>query len=174
MVSITFRVWDIGSNGTKYTNRMTLKVHKNLAATVICIFEEIYNGQEKFPVHSLGGYSQGGKSEHTIGCAIDINPNENYYCDPMATRLSALTGCRAPTPTRSRLTERSQEFLPDTALSRVPTGTAVTAIICISVILVHNTSESRRPIDLRLSAVKNPGSLCAGCISSGRKAFHQI
>lgn len=82
MVSITVRVWDIGSNGTKYTNRMTLKVHKNLAATVACIFEDIYNGQEKFPIHALGGYSQGGKSEHTIGCAIDINPNENYYCDP--------------------------------------------------------------------------------------------
>lgn len=82
MVSITVRVWDIGANGTKYTNRLTLKVHKNLAATVACIFEEIYNGQEKFPIHALGGYSQGGKSEHTIGCAIDINPNENYYCDP--------------------------------------------------------------------------------------------
>lgn len=82
MVSITVRVWDIGAGGTKYTNRLTLKVHKNLAATVACIFEEIYNGQEQFPIHALGGYSQGGKSEHTIGCAMDINPNENYYCDP--------------------------------------------------------------------------------------------
>ena len=82
MVSITVRVWDIGAGGTKYTNRLTLKVHKNLAATVACIFEEIYNGQEQFPIHALGGFSQGGKSEHTIGCAMDINPNENYYCDP--------------------------------------------------------------------------------------------
>lgn len=82
MVSITVRVWDIGANGTKYTNRMTLNVHKNLAATVACIFEEIYNGKEKFPIHALLGYTQGGRSEHTIGCAIDVNPNENYYCDP--------------------------------------------------------------------------------------------
>lgn len=82
MVSITVRVWDIGANGAKYTNRMTIKVHKNMAATFRAIFEDIYNGEEKFPIHALGGYSQGGRSEHTIGCAVDINPNENYYCDP--------------------------------------------------------------------------------------------
>ena len=46
------------------------------------IFEEIYNGEERFPIHYLGGFSYGGRSEHTIGCAIDINPEENYYYNP--------------------------------------------------------------------------------------------
>lgn len=87
METITVRVWDIGSDGTKYTNRMTLSVHKNLAETVACLFEDIYNSSEKFPIHALMGYSQGGRSEHTIGCAIDVNPNENYYCDPQGNAI---------------------------------------------------------------------------------------
>lgn len=82
MQRVTLRVWDIGTNGQKYTKKLTIQVHKNLAATVKAIFEEIYNGEEKFPIHSIGGFSRGGRSEHTIGTAIDINPNENYYCDP--------------------------------------------------------------------------------------------
>ncbi len=82
MRSITVRVWDIGSNGQKYTKNLTLKVHKNLAFTVSTIFEEIYNGQEKFPIRYVGGFSNSGRSEHTIGSAVDINFNENYYCDP--------------------------------------------------------------------------------------------
>ena len=29
-----------------------------------------------------------GRSEHSCGTAIDINPKENYYCDPMGNPLS--------------------------------------------------------------------------------------
>lgn len=82
MVSITVQVWDFDKNGDKVTKSKTFKVHKNLAATFEQIFKEIYEGEEMFPIHYLGGYSQGGKSEHTLGTAVDINPNENYYCDP--------------------------------------------------------------------------------------------
>jgi hypothetical protein len=42
---------------------------------------EIYKGKEKFPIKSVGGYNWRGDtstSEHCIGLAIDINPNENY------------------------------------------------------------------------------------------------
>lgn len=79
MVDVTLEVWDLNSSGEKYTRHFTIKVHKNIAATVVQIFREIYEGEEKFPIHYLGGFSHGGRSEHTIGTAIDINPNENYY-----------------------------------------------------------------------------------------------
>lgn len=82
MTSVTVRVWDFDSNGQKVTKTMTVQVHRNLASTVEAIFEEIYNGEERFPIHYLGGFSYGGRSEHTIGCAIDINPEENYYYNP--------------------------------------------------------------------------------------------
>ncbi|MBQ6431363.1 MAG: S-layer homology domain-containing protein [Oscillospiraceae bacterium] len=79
MVDVTLQVWDLNDNGDKYTRYFTIKVHKNIAATVVQIFREIYDGEEKFPIHYIGGFSHGGHSEHTIGTAIDINPNENYY-----------------------------------------------------------------------------------------------
>lgn len=82
MTSVTVRVWDFDATGQKVTKTMTVQVHRNLAATVKAIFEEIYNGKERFPIHYLGGFSYGGRSEHTIGCAIDINPEENYYYNP--------------------------------------------------------------------------------------------
>ncbi len=82
MVDVTVRVWDFDKSGEKVTRLMTVQVHKNIAPTVEAIFEEIYNGEEKFPIHYLGGFSHGGRSEHTIGCAIDINYEENYYHNP--------------------------------------------------------------------------------------------
>jgi len=82
MQEVTLTVWDIGSNGEKYTKTMSIKVHKNLAQTVIAIFDEIYHGEEQFPICYLGGWNWSGKSEHSIGTAIDINYPQNYYCDP--------------------------------------------------------------------------------------------
>lgn len=82
MVTVTVQVWDLNSKGEKVTKTMSFKAHKNLAATFQQIFKEIYEGEELFPIHYLGGTSRGGRSEHTIGTAVDINPNENYYCGP--------------------------------------------------------------------------------------------
>lgn len=79
MVSITVDVWDLRTDGTKYTRQFTINVHKNLADTYIQIFKEIYEGEEQFPIHYLWSYSQSGRSEHTLGTAVDINPDENYY-----------------------------------------------------------------------------------------------
>ncbi|MDO4633021.1 MAG: M15 family metallopeptidase [Eubacteriales bacterium] len=81
MTSVTVRTWDFesGKSGKKITRTWTIQVHKNLAETVKQIFEEIYNGTEKFPIHELGGYAwRGGHSEHNTGTAIDINWTENY------------------------------------------------------------------------------------------------
>jgi len=84
MTTITVKVWDFNSKKKKVTKTKTLKVHKNIAPTIKQIFNEIYHGKEKFPIHSIGGYSWRGnssKSEHNLGLAIDINPDENYMID---------------------------------------------------------------------------------------------
>ena len=82
MVTITVDTWDINKNGEKYTRKFTIDVHKNLADTYRQIFKEIYEGEEKFPFYYVWSYSKSGYSEHTIGTAVDLNPNENYYYNP--------------------------------------------------------------------------------------------
>ncbi|MCX7714174.1 MAG: M15 family metallopeptidase [Clostridia bacterium] len=83
MVVVTVPVWKLRSDGSKVPSTSDIKVNKTLAAEVVQIFTEIYNGSEKFPIKSIGGYSwrqtaTGGKSQHSYGTAIDINPDENY------------------------------------------------------------------------------------------------
>ncbi len=79
MKTIRIKVWDFksGSSGPKVTRYYNLTVHKNIAPSVKKIFEEIYKGKEKFPIHSIGGYSFR-SGQHGVGLAMDINPNENY------------------------------------------------------------------------------------------------
>lgn len=83
MVPVTIQAWDFADSTktTKITKSYTLYVHENIADTVTAIFDEIYHGQEQFPIHSIGCYRFELGSEHSIGVAIDINPNENYYLD---------------------------------------------------------------------------------------------
>ena len=84
MTTITVKVWDFDSNGNKVTKTKTIQIHKNLAATVQQIFKEIYEGKEKFPIKVVGGYNWRGNtstSEHNLGTALDINPNENYMIE---------------------------------------------------------------------------------------------
>lgn len=88
MVQVTVNVWDFNSGGEKVTKQMTVVVHKALEATIRAIFREIYEGEERFPIHYLGGWGWSGRSEHTIGCALDINYEENYYCTPDGTPIT--------------------------------------------------------------------------------------
>ncbi len=85
MTTITVNVWDFASDGTtKVTKQRALVVHENIAPTVQQIFKEIYEGEEKFPIKNVGGYSWRGESstsEHCCGLAIDINWEENYLID---------------------------------------------------------------------------------------------
>ncbi len=85
MVSITVDVWDFAADGvTKVSKQRTLVVHQNIAATVKQIFKEIYEGQERFPIKNVSGYTWRGESsnsEHCCGVAIDINWEENYLID---------------------------------------------------------------------------------------------
>lgn len=79
MVEITVPVWNYNTAGIKVSTSRSLLVHKNIAETVMLIFQDIYNGDERFPIYSVGGYSWrgDGTSEHNWGIAIDINPDEN-------------------------------------------------------------------------------------------------
>lgn len=80
MKTITVDVWQIDASGNKYTAQISLTVNKNIADRVELVFKEIYNGPEKFPIHSMHSYAWRSRytSEHNQGLAIDINPNQNY------------------------------------------------------------------------------------------------
>lgn len=80
MVNVTFDVWMIDSYGNKFPTTRTIKVNEAIADMVKDIFAEIFAGDEKFPVKSVMAYAwrSNSNSEHRLGLAIDINPNENY------------------------------------------------------------------------------------------------
>ncbi len=80
MVNISIDAWQLNPSGQKYAAKRTLTVNKAIAGMVQTVFKEIFEGQDKFPIFSVSGYSWrgDGTSEHNWGIAIDINPNENY------------------------------------------------------------------------------------------------
>lgn len=80
IVSIEVPAWDFDENGGKYTRWFTIEVHKDLAATIDQIFREIYDCPAQYPIHAAGGFRFVAWSEHNFGAAIDLNPEENYYC----------------------------------------------------------------------------------------------
>lgn len=83
MTQITVNIWEL-KNGEKVPSTMTLTVHKNIADIVTEVFEEIFNGSEKFPIdkdstHCYSFRNRNGRlSEHSTGTAVDINPDQNY------------------------------------------------------------------------------------------------
>lgn len=79
IVSVQVKTWDIDSRGAKYTRTWSLQVNSVVSREVKAIFDYIYNSPEKFPVHALGGFRTTDTLRHSWGCAIDINPTENYY-----------------------------------------------------------------------------------------------
>lgn len=91
MEEITIKAWKVGKNGEKVAGTHTLIVHKDVADDVAAIFDEIFNGPEKFPIQSIGGYGwrgAGSKSSHMQGLAIDINPDQNYFVSPSGSAKS--------------------------------------------------------------------------------------
>ena len=79
VVSVEIPVWRL-KNGQKVAGTAHVTVLSSLAEDVKEIFIEIYNGPEKFPIESVGGYSwrsNGLSSNHSVGMAIDINPDAN-------------------------------------------------------------------------------------------------
>ncbi|MDO4270920.1 MAG: M15 family metallopeptidase [Eubacteriales bacterium] len=76
IVEISVKVWRLQSDGSKTTGAAYIEVNKNLAPIYEKIFEEIYNGSEKFPIKNVGCYAWR-TGEHSQGTAIDINWEEN-------------------------------------------------------------------------------------------------
>ena len=84
MVWVEVPVWNL-KNGKKVSSRARIQVLNLLADEVKEIVTEIYNGPEKFPIKSVGGYNwrpNGIESLHSLGRAIDINPDENPQLSP--------------------------------------------------------------------------------------------
>ncbi len=80
MTDIKVKVWNLTASGSKITSYCTLTINRNIAEDMKNIFEDIYNGKEKFPIKSCQGYSyRNGTSQHSNGTAVDINPTENYF-----------------------------------------------------------------------------------------------
>ncbi|MBQ2897536.1 MAG: S-layer homology domain-containing protein [Clostridia bacterium] len=78
VTEITVPIWKLSGN-EKVPSEATFKVHNKIAQKVILVFEEIYNGDEQFPIKDVNAYTwRGGTTEHNGGTAIDINSNENY------------------------------------------------------------------------------------------------
>lgn len=83
MKTLTVPVWQL-KDGKKQASELTLTVLASISDKVEAVFNEIFNGDERFPIYSLGAYSwrapmsSGRYSEHNFGTAIDLNPNENY------------------------------------------------------------------------------------------------
>ncbi len=81
METITINVWKYDSSGKKYADTARLTVNKNLKLNYLGAFDELFD--MGFPVKSVGCYNyrntHGGRlSEHALGTAVDINPDENY------------------------------------------------------------------------------------------------
>lgn len=83
METIEVPVWQLQENGEKRGTKLSLTVHAALAPAVLEIFQEIYDGDERFPIKNVGGYSwrASDKSEHRWGTAIDINWEENFEAE---------------------------------------------------------------------------------------------
>ena len=78
VVDVTVPIWTI-QNGAKVASTATIQVHKLVAEEVKLIFQEIFDDPEQFPIKSIGGARYSDTLRHAWGCAIDINPEENYY-----------------------------------------------------------------------------------------------
>lgn len=80
IVTIEVNTWYLNEAiGQKSTKVRTLQVNRLVADETKAIFQEIYQAPEKFPIKALGGARYSDTMRHAWGCAIDINPTENYY-----------------------------------------------------------------------------------------------
>lgn len=76
MVEISVPVWRLQKDGSKSPDKAYIQVNQALAPIYEAIFEEIYQGEEQFPIKNVGCYSWR-PGEHSQGTAIDINWEEN-------------------------------------------------------------------------------------------------
>lgn len=84
MQTLDINVWQLSDDGEKMPSTLSITVNSAIAERVKAVFDEIFAGDEKFPIYSVGGFAwrapmaSGRYSEHNLGTAIDINPDHNY------------------------------------------------------------------------------------------------
>ena len=80
METLVIPIWQLSEDGCKTSSKTKLIVHASSAPIVQQIFQEIYEGDEQFPIKNIGGYGwrSSERSEHRWGTAIDINWEENF------------------------------------------------------------------------------------------------
>lgn len=89
VVNVEVPIWKLGKNEEKIPSKTSVTVLAEIKDEVYEVFNEIYNGPEKFPIKDIGGYqwrSNGLRSYHSSGLAIDINANENPQMTPDETK----------------------------------------------------------------------------------------
>ena len=93
MVTFDVPVWKMTKDGRKYSSTWSITINSKLAASVRCIFSDIYQLDIQFPFNYLKGYMYrkvGGSglvnskllSIHAFGAAMDINfwdADNDYY-----------------------------------------------------------------------------------------------
>ena len=89
---ITVPVWKVDRNGAKYSSTITLTVHYLVADELSLIFQEIYSDPEQFPICSWGGARFTDRLRHAWGCAIDLNADQNCYCNVSGGSTRVLAG----------------------------------------------------------------------------------
>lgn len=92
MREITVPAWKVDRNGSKYSSTITLTVHYLVAEELNRIFQEIYSDPEQFPICSWGGARFTDTLRHSWGCAIDLNADQNCYCNVSGGTTRVLAG----------------------------------------------------------------------------------
>ena len=92
MTDVTVPAWKVDKTGNKYASTITLTVHYLVAEEVGLIFQEIFNDPERFPLASWGGARFTDKLRHAWGCAIDLNADQNCYCNTSGGYTKILCG----------------------------------------------------------------------------------
>lgn len=79
METIVIPVWRLQPDGSKKSDKAYITVNRQLAPVYQAVFQEIYDGKEKFPIRDVGSYAwrPSPTSEHRWGTAIDINADAN-------------------------------------------------------------------------------------------------
>ena len=80
MVGFDTKVWSLDRSGNWYQKEVYIECHKNIEATMKCIFADLLElpESERTPIKDIGMYNfRDGCSNHTCGVAVDINWNEN-------------------------------------------------------------------------------------------------
>lgn len=163
MVEIVVPVWHLQSDGTKVASKAYLQVNASLASIYQAIFEEIFNGSEKFPIYDVGCYSWR-TGEHSQAPQLISTRTRTWKLPSTRTvlclRPAAPTGrrilIRTPSPRAAMFTMPSPSTAsPGAATAGAPSATTCTSATSAAKHYIRNGQKKGRLIVSRpLSFVK--------------------